>query len=65
MKYPNLLSNCCGAEILQANKDEHGRCADCMENCIPEEPEDMIGFEGTSEALKKLTIISNQTQVNG
>lgn len=29
------LSNCCGDEILAADKDGHGKCASCCENCVP------------------------------
>ncbi len=29
----NELSGCCEALILDADKNGHGRCADCKENC--------------------------------
>ena len=51
------LSNCCGAEILMADRNGHGKCSDCLENCCPEEPEEMPIFEGTRVKLNNLTII--------
>ena len=35
-----MKSNCCGAEIINPDKYEHGRCSECKENCTSEEQED-------------------------
>lgn len=34
-----INSNCCGADILLADSDGHGKCAECFENCVPDEGE--------------------------
>jgi len=28
-------SNCCGAKIIMADSNGHGKCGDCFENCTP------------------------------
>jgi hypothetical protein len=28
-----LVSGCCGSEVTQADKNGHGRCKECGENC--------------------------------
>ena len=34
-----MTSNCCSAEILSPDAQGHGRCANCKENCVPEDRE--------------------------
>lgn len=29
-------SNCCDATVLMADKNGHGKCSECKENCVSE-----------------------------
>lgn len=35
------MSNCCGAWILNQDKNGHGTCEKCLEYCAPGEPEEI------------------------
>ena len=50
----NFLSNCCNAFIVQADQQGHGKCSDCGENCVPEEPD-------TTEEIYHIPDLSWQT----
>jgi len=30
-------SNCCSASIISPDSQGHGRCSECLENCVPDE----------------------------
>ena len=49
-----MNSNCCGAEIVMADKDGHGKCSNCKENCVPDDEVKIMDCYVRTDMMVKL-----------